>query len=108
MIYIMAQSIKVQISMIALEVMQITELHGRSYNSAMGISGFWTIENPDTLNSKHHSSVRQKQHNNPEGEHHKNAGEKSIIMKKLHKENRHKNAPDKNIFIEMPGEVVSS
>ncbi|EUD68434.1 hypothetical protein C922_00830 [Plasmodium inui San Antonio 1] len=39
----------VHLSMIALEVMQITELHGRSYNKAMGISGFWTIENPDTL-----------------------------------------------------------
>ncbi|EUD64243.1 hypothetical protein C922_05374 [Plasmodium inui San Antonio 1] len=38
----------VHLSMIALEVMQTAEVLGRSYNSAMTILGFLTIENPNT------------------------------------------------------------
>ncbi|EUD64764.1 hypothetical protein C922_04908 [Plasmodium inui San Antonio 1] len=59
-------------------------------------------------NSTHHSDLTHRLRNDSHKEHHRDTGEKSIIMKKRHKKNRDRNAADKRIFIKMPGEVVSS
>ncbi|EUD64183.1 hypothetical protein C922_05436 [Plasmodium inui San Antonio 1] len=59
-------------------------------------------------NGTHNSDMAQGRRIDREGEHHKDAGEKSIIMRRRHRKNRDKNATDRRIFIEMPGELVSS
>ncbi|EUD64488.1 hypothetical protein C922_05128 [Plasmodium inui San Antonio 1] len=48
-IFIMKQHLKVQLSMITLEVMEIVMLLGLPYDNTMNISRLGTFENPDTL-----------------------------------------------------------
>ncbi|EUD64042.1 hypothetical protein C922_05578 [Plasmodium inui San Antonio 1] len=54
------------------------------------------------------SDVTREQRTDPEGEHHSNAGRRSIMMKKLHGGNSDRNLANKGIYIKVPGEVESS